>query len=83
VTLLVFSQVKRFARLPFGLPAWAYSFPLAAITIATFLMFELTGVDAYRWLATALLGILSIVVLTLLARTAVAVARGQICVPGH
>jgi tellurite resistance protein len=74
--------VRRFARLPFGLPAWAYSFPLAAITIATFLMFELTRVDAYGWLATDLLGVLSIVVVALLARAAVAVARGQICVPG-
>jgi tellurite resistance protein len=83
VTLLVFSQAGRFVRLPFGLPSWAYSFPLAAITIATFLMFELTGVEAYRWLATALLALLTGVVAVLVARTADAVARGRICVPGH
>jgi tellurite resistance protein len=83
VTLLVFSQAARFARLPFGLPSWAYSFPLAAITIATYVMFELTGVEAYRWLATGLLAILVAVVAVLVAKTTEAIARGRICVPGH
>lgn len=36
LTLLLFTQIGRFARLQFALSWWAYSFPLAAITIASF-----------------------------------------------
>ncbi len=83
MAFVVLSQAARFARLPFGLPAWAYSFPLAAITIATFLMYELTEVDVYRWLGVAFLVLLNVVVMALLARTFVAVRNRQICVPGN
>ncbi|MET0091215.1 MAG: SLAC1 anion channel family protein, partial [Candidatus Thiodiazotropha sp.] len=43
LTLLLFTMVFRFSRLQFFLSWWAYSFPLAAITIATLLMFEKTS----------------------------------------
>jgi tellurite resistance protein len=82
MAFVVLSQARRFVRLPFGLPAWAYSFPLAAITIATLLMYELTDVDAYRWLGVAFLVLLNVVVTALLVRTFVAVRNRQICVPG-
>ncbi len=82
MAFLVLAQANRFTRLSFGLPAWAYSFPLAAVTIATFLMFEMTGDELYRWLGTAFLVLLNAVVVGLIARTAVAVRHGQICVPG-
>lgn len=82
LTLLLFTQVARFTRLPFTLSWWAYSFPLAAITIASFLMFDKTQVTAYWWIATGLLVILTTVVLMLLVRTAMAAMKGKICVPG-
>ncbi|CAA6826196.1 MAG: C4-dicarboxylate transporter/malic acid transport protein, partial [uncultured Thiotrichaceae bacterium] len=40
LTILLFSQANRFARLQFALSWWAYSFPTAAITIASFVMYE-------------------------------------------
>ncbi len=83
MAILMFSQARRFLRLPFGLPTWATSFPLAAITIATFLMFELTDVEMYRWLATGLLVLLTVVVVILLAHTIRAIAKERICVPVH
>lgn len=82
-TLLLFVQVKLFARLKFFLSWWAYSFPLAAITIATLIMAKETGLSAYVWLAGGLLAILTAVIAMLLGRTALAVARREICVEGH
>lgn len=82
-TLLLFVQVQRFARLPFFLSWWAYSFPLAAITIATLIMARDTGLAAYSWLGGGLLTLLTAVIAMLLGRTALAVARREICVEGH
>ncbi|MCF7985192.1 MAG: SLAC1 anion channel family protein [Thiohalocapsa sp.] len=83
LTLLLFTQAPRFAKLKFFLSWWAYSFPLAAISIASMLMFELSGIPAYRWLGAGLLLVLTAIVSMLLVRTTIAVARHRICVPGH
>ncbi len=82
-TLLLFVQVALFARLKFFLSWWAYSFPIAAITIATLVMAKETGLAFYAWLGTGLLFILTLVIAMLLTRTALAVARSEICVEGH
>ncbi len=83
LTLLLFTQVARFARLKFFLSWWAYSFPLAAISIASMLMFELSDIGGYRWIGTGLLIILTAIVALLLVRTALAVRQHSICLPGH
>lgn len=82
-TLLVMVQVVYFARLKYFLSWWAYSFPLAAITIATLIMARETGAALYFWLAGGLLTALTLVIVMLLARTGLAVARKEICVEGH
>ena len=51
LTLLLLSQAARFIRLPFFLSWWAYSFPLAAITIASFVVFDETNKAGYLWIA--------------------------------
>lgn len=81
-TALVLAQAPRLLRLRFYLSWWAYSFPLAAITIATLVMGQQTNAGGYLWLGGALLGLLALVVAFLLVRTAVAVARREICVEG-
>lgn len=80
-TLLLFTQFSRFVRLPFSLSSWAYSFPLASITVASWLMYELTGVGFYHALAMGLLALLNLVVAGLLLRTVQAMRAGEICVP--
>jgi tellurite resistance protein len=82
-TLLVMSQLSYFARLKFFLSWWAYSFPIAAITIATLIMARVTGAAFYAWLAAALLALLTAVIALLLGRTLQAVLKRQICVEGH
>jgi len=83
LTLLLFTQASRFIKLKFFLSWWAYSFPLAAISIASLVMYERSGTDLYRSIGLGLLGLLTLVVALLLVRTGVAVWRRAICVPGH
>jgi len=80
LTLLLLTQFRRFARLKFFLSWWAYSFPLAAITVATLLMYERSGIGTYQVLSVILLGLVSLVALMLVVRTAMAVGRDEICV---
>jgi len=80
LTLLLASNAMRFFRLPFFLSSWAYSFPLAAITIATLAMVERLG-GGFASLSLVLLAVLSLVLALLTARTFLAVGRGEICQP--
>ena len=82
-TFLLLSQFSYFARIKFFLSWWAYSFPLAAITIATLIMAKATGLALYAWLASGLLAALTLLIAILLTRTALAIARREICVEGH
>lgn len=80
-TLFVATQIPRFAKLPFSLAWWAYSFPLAAITIATWVMFEQTKGVGYMYLGKGLLFVLTGVLVLLVVKTVKAIMNNQICVP--
>ena len=81
LTLLLFTQAARFVRLQFYLSWWAYSFPLAAITVATLIMYELTTLLAFAIIGWLLLSVLSVLIAFLLFRTARAVGSRRIGVP--
>jgi tellurite resistance protein len=81
LTLLLFTMVLRFSRLQFFLSWWAYSFPLAAITIATLLMYEKTANPGFAALGWVLLTLLTLVVTFLFYRTMRAVGGKKICMP--
>jgi len=81
LTLLLASNAVRFFRLPFFISAWAYSFPLAAMTIATMTMAQLTRMQFFHGLSLMLLAVLSVVLAVLVFKTLLAARRGQICVP--
>lgn len=78
---LLAANGRRFLRTPFYLSAWAYSFPLAALTIATLAMADEARATVLRPLGIGLLGLVSVVVAVLTVRTVVAAVRGEICVP--
>jgi tellurite resistance protein len=80
LTLQLLTQAPRFIRLKFFLSWWAYSFPLAAISIASFLQYELTNKAPYLWIASALLGLLTVLVAILIAKTVNAIRHKRICV---
>ena len=80
-TLLLFSQIRHFVKLTFALPWWAYSFPLAAMTIASTVMLEKVGGSFFALLVPTLLALLLVLVPMLLVRTLLAMLRGQVFVP--
>ncbi len=81
LTLFLATQVPRLMRAQFFLSWWAYSFPLAAITIASLTMFERTGDAAIQTIAIVLLAITTAAIGGLFVRTLVAVSRHEICRP--
>lgn len=80
LTLMLGTQLHRFIRLQFFLSWWAYSFPMAAITIATLLMYRNTGLVFFKGVSIFLLAVLTLIIVLLLVKTLVAIARREICV---
>ena len=80
-TLLLVWQLRHFIRLPFALSWWAYSFPVAAITVATMQMAGHTGGAFWNGLAVALAITLAALIVLLVVMTLRAARHGQICQP--
>ena len=72
---------RRFLGLRFFLSWWAYSFPFAALAIASMLMFRLNGLAFHRAASWALLALLAAIAALLLFRTARAIGAREICEP--
>lgn len=81
LALLLASNAVRFLRTPFFISAWAYSFPLAALTIATLVMSVSQPGPVFTLLGLGLLALVSLVVAVLIVKTGVAAGRRQICAP--
>jgi tellurite resistance protein len=83
MTLMVISQWRKFVGLPFALTWWAFSFPIASITLATLLYFALSGQEFFLWLGLSLYVVLVLIVATLVVRTTALAFRGQLLVPDN
>ena len=81
LTLLLGSNVVGFIRGGFFLSAWAYSFPVAAMCIASFSMASRSGMILFNWIAAGVLGIVTFIIVVLIVKTLSAVRRHAICVP--
>lgn len=80
-TALVALQMPALLRLPFALSFWALSFPLAAITTASFRFAALSGSALHQFLGQGLLLLLIVTITALALRTLRAARAGQICQP--
>ena len=83
LTFLLFTQFKQFTKLPFFLSWWAYSFPISAITIASFLMYSLTKNTMFATFGGVLLIILSGIIGLLIVKTYKAISMKKVCVESH
>lgn len=81
LTILLLSQFMRFIRIPFSLAWWAYTFPLAAISLASFIMYQQLGLILYSYIASFLLALLSALILHLTLKTLLAIKNKKLCVP--
>lgn len=79
--LIVMTQAPRFFRLPFALSWWALTFPVAALSVASFVFAHETGSQVHRMVGLALTTVLALGVSTLVVRTAQAIRAKQICQP--
>ncbi len=75
--LLLLPQVPGFLKLPFFPSWWAYTFPLAAFTTATFRFAEITGAIGSPVLLVLAVAV-NLVILTVAGRTLLAVVRGEL-----
>ena len=80
IVLLLLAQIQLFKKIEFYLSWWAYSFPIAAITIATILMFHKTNLAMFKYLSWTLFVALNTVIIMLLIKTIVAIFKKEICV---
>ena len=78
--VLLLVQYRQFVKIPFYLSWWAYSFPTAAITIATVLMAAKTGLIFFQALAYMLLVALVALITLLLVRTFSAIINKKVFV---
>lgn len=74
--LLLLGQLPAFLRLPYFPSWWAYTFPIAAFTNASFRFNDLSAIDI-AWLNWILAGLASAVILTVTIRTIIALIRGE------
>jgi tellurite resistance protein len=79
--LFLLVQVPRLARLEFSLSWWAYSFPVAAMTVATWLMHEKTQSRVFLKLAVGLETLLTSVIIFLTIFTVIGTVR--LILPRH
>lgn len=80
LTLLLFFNYDMFVRIKFYLSWWAYSFPIAAITLSTLLMYHHTHFVLLQYLALFFAGFLHLLIAFLLVRTGMAIGQRKICV---
>lgn len=81
ITILLFAQGKRFLSVPFAISWWAYTFPLAAITNASFLMYDVTAIAGFGYLSAALIALLSGLIFHLTLKTLTVIKNKQLCLP--
>src|SRR5690625_5499774 len=67
--LLLLFQIKYYLKVSFFVSWWAMLFPTAAVTNATFLMYEITNLIYLKWLIHVQVFGLILLALYLLART--------------
>jgi tellurite resistance protein len=78
-TFLLIFMYKNFLKLKFFISWWAFTFPLAAVTISTLLAYHETHREIYAYIAQGLICITTVVIVLVLMNTVRNI--GHICVP--
>ena len=79
-TILVFVMYKNYIKIKFFISWWAFTFPMAAISLSTILMYELTNQNFYAFLS-YIFALLTIIVVFLVAKqTIIHMLKKEICI---
>lgn len=79
--LMIFAFADRFVRLPFYLSWWAYTFPLAALSLASFRYYEATGGHVFHGIGVAVLALLALIATWNAWKTLEGFRTRSFCVP--
>jgi tellurite resistance protein len=79
VLILMIPHLRMLAKIKYYLSWWAYTFPMAALTIATIVMYNQSHLDFFKYLASVLLVILSGVIGMLSLMTLDAIKNKKVC----
>lgn len=79
-TLLLLFMYKNFLNIKFFISWWAFTFPLATITLATMLMYEQTNKPFYAYLSYFFILFLSLVVAIVAYNTLKHIFKKEICI---
>lgn len=79
-TILVFVMYKNFINIKFFISWWAFTFPMAAITLSTILMYELSSKWFYGFLAYFLTLVTTLIVLLVAIQTIKHMRKKEICI---
>lgn len=81
LSLLLLANIGRFLKIPFSITSWAYSFPIAAFTIATAKVHLFLPNTFFSALTNILLLIVTLLLCWLVVRTVKAVSNQEIFLP--
>jgi tellurite resistance protein len=79
-SFLLFFMYKNFLNLKFFISWWAFTFPLAAVTIASMVAFKVTNSATYEYFSYLFLFITTLVVLLVAYRTIQHMLKKEICI---
>ena len=71
---------KNFVKIKFFISWWAFTFPLAAVTLSSILMYELTKKDFYMFFSYTLAMITTLIVILVAVATIKHMAKKEICI---
>lgn len=80
-TALVLVNLGSFLKLPFAMPWWAFTMPVAAVTLAAYDYAEIVGTTSSYWVAGLLHAFVTAAVIVIAARTLIAICRRTLFVP--
>jgi len=81
--LFLLFSINKFRGLNFALSWWAYTFPIAALSLSSFLMAKVSKSDAYNWIGLFAMGVLAVLIVWFFFKTLQAVKHNAICTADH
>jgi len=81
LTIMLLSRLPQFIKVPFALSWWAYTFPLAAMALASFSIYEQSQIGLHLIIGMGILIGLALLVIQLFIKTLVTIKNKQLCKP--
>ncbi|MDG6772965.1 SLAC1 anion channel family protein [Thiomicrorhabdus sp. ZW0627] len=82
-TLFLLFSINKFRKLSFALSWWAYTFPLAAMAISSFMMGTALHSTGYQWIGAVIMVGLVVMIGWLFYKTSLGVINNKICTPDN